>query len=50
MAYSSIQPILIVDEEDAIIIDDESEDEIEILKHGKRLSSSSIFCRFICEL
>ena len=35
MAHSSIQPIEIIDDEDAILIDDEREDEGEILEYGE---------------
>lgn len=35
MAHLPTQPILIIDDEEAIVIDDESEGEIEILEHGE---------------
>jgi hypothetical protein len=42
MASLPTIPIVIIDEEEVIVIEDESGDEIEILEHGKRHSFN--FC------
>jgi len=45
MATSSIKPIVVIDEEEVIVIGDESEDEIEILEHGESWISNVDACR-----